>query len=560
MNLIKRMSIASVALLFIASNAFAIKADYKTVREYHKTEIDQVLKDYTLEDSLTVRVELKRKDKKIEEESIVSLPGLYQKTGDVHDSKIENALNLYERKVVLIKKREISEEEMKLVKSSLSERLFLPSDIQFTMLDDIPKLDDAVKNLKTDFVFGAYETLVKNGQFLWILIFSIGFIIALWVLAKVWKTKSEAGAGGEINMAGGGGGAGETAQASQDDGGSGQSGSISMSNSEFETFNFGSLCQNINDAYKKAPGSTANILWAHISDIQTQIQFYEIIRIQSDISQEIMDGTYKVMDEVFNFEKRAATAPKNRVSKGFNKNTLSIISVELARLRFIQPHSLIEESFSAMYPFKADHLQTVFKNGLDEHYIVLYKLFKDDFMSFVSEATDANVLGKINDLLMFDPESDHATDEQYKSFVSFIKDASFESESEGKKSVNLKVVNMIYGLSEEELVKVEAMKNNEELRSAVPCMSWVQLEDVNKLKSFVISLSGAEVTSFIEYKSSHEEAVKLLDERTQFRIKERVSLDKDIKMDWRSFRNKIKQTYSYEGTQKNDEETLSKAS
>ena len=300
-NWIKYISAIGVVLTFFSSNAFGIKSDYETVSRYHKTEIEQLLKDYTLEDSLTIRIELKRKDEKEAPEKYVNIPGLYQKTGDSPDSKIENVLNLYERKVVFIKKREISEEEMKLVKSSLTERLFLPESTTFTSLDDIPKVGDAVQNLQSDFVFGAYNTLIKNGQFLWILIFSVGFIIALFVLAKVWKSSSES-AGGEISMSGGEGGAAEASS----EGGSGsgsEGGGLSLNSSEFETFNFGSLCQNINDAYKRSPGSTAHILWSQIPDLQSQIQFYEIIRIQNQISTEVLEGTYKVLDSVFAFEK-----------------------------------------------------------------------------------------------------------------------------------------------------------------------------------------------------------------------------------------------------------------
>jgi len=405
---------AFLAVSLMASSAFGMKSDYETVSNYHKTEIEQLLKDYTLEDSLTIRVELKRKDEAEAPEKYVNIPGLYQKTGDSPDSKIENVLNLYERKVVLIKKREISEKEMELVKSSLNERLFMPAETQFTLLDDIPKVGDAVQNMKSDFVFGAYNTLIKNGQFLWILIFSIGFIVALWVLAKVWKAKSE-GSGGEISM---GGGAEAVAAESLDkeDGSGAGLGSMAMSNSDFETFNFGSLCNNINDAYKRSPGTTAHIMWTHIPDLQSQIQFYEIIRIQNQIDAAVMAETYEVLDKIYAFEKRASSN-KHKRGKGFDKNTLSTVSVELARLKFVEPHAQIEKAFGALYPFKSDHMASIFKNGLNDHYIVLYKLFKDDFMSFISNSSDSTVLDKINDLLMFDPETDHASDEQYAGFV-----------------------------------------------------------------------------------------------------------------------------------------------
>ncbi len=555
-NLIKKTVLVLALLFFILSNAFGIKSDYETVSKYHKIEIEQLLKDYTLEDSLTIRIELKRQDSKLDEELIVNLPGLYQKTGNAHDSKIQNVLNLYERKVVFIQKREISKEEMALVKSSLKERLFLPEDTAFTVLDDTPKLGDAVNNIKSDFIFGAYKTLVKNGQFLWILIFSIGFIVALWFLARVWKSRSEGD--GEVTMSGGGEGI-QVAQTQRENNELENGTDISLNSHEFETFNFGSLCQNINDAYKKSPGSTAHILWAHMPDLQTQIQFYEIIRIQNQISEIILNETYKVIHEVYNFEKRASSVLHNQRSKGFNKNTLSVISVALARLRYAKPHALVEEAFSAMYPTKADNLSEVFKNGLNEHYIVLYKLFKDQFMNFVSESTDSNVLDKINDLLMFDPLRDHATDKQYKSFVNFLNADSFKVSGTEKKSVNAKVVHMIYGLSEGELSKVDAMKSNDVLRAEIPCMSWIDLEDITKLKVFLTNLSGSEIKWFKEHSIDHKEAINLLDERTQFRIQEKISKNKETNINWRVFRNKIKKVYSYKGAQ-NYDETIFKAS
>ena len=196
--------------VLFATQAFALKADFESVRKFHNAEVEQLLKDYTLEDSLTIRMELKRKDLELKDQKVVDIPGLYQKTGEVDDRGLENILNLYERRVVIIKKREVSEKEIDLVKQALMERLFLPKETTFTELDNIPTLDSAVKNLKSDFLFGAYETLIKGGQFLWIIIFSIGFIAAMWFLARVWKAKTVAGdgGGGSGSGSGGSGGAG----------------------------------------------------------------------------------------------------------------------------------------------------------------------------------------------------------------------------------------------------------------------------------------------------------------------------------------------------------------
>lgn len=163
---------------------------------------------------------------------------------------------------------------------------------------------------------------------------------------------------------------------------------------------------------------------------------------------------------------------------------------------------------------------------------------------------------------MFDPETDHASDEQYAAFAKFLNETSFDNAKDEKKAVNSKIVHMIYGLSEEELGRVDAMKNNEDLRAEIPCMSWVNLEDAAKLKSFIISLNGPEIKAFFDHDTKHEEASKGLDERTQFRIQEKINQGKGANVNWRLFRNKIKQNYSYQSEQADDttEQDIAKAS
>lgn len=545
-------SLSIVMVLLFSIQALAIKADFNSVKEYHRQEIDLLLKDYTLEESLTIRVELNRKkDVELKEQEIVSLPGLYQKTGEATDESLENVLNLYERKFVFIKKREIAEEEMNLVKSSLSERLFLPEDTVFTTLDNTPKLDTAVKNIKSDFFFGAYKTLIKNGQFLWILIFSIGFIVALWVLAKVWKNKSDE-AGGEFTISGGG-----LPQADDQDHQSkknDQAGaSISLDSAEFETFNFLSLCQNINDAYDKAPGATSQILWQRLPDLQTQIQFYEIIRIQHQIAEDALNGTFEVLDKVFSFKERASKNHGRKKAKGFNKEDLSFISVELARLKFIDPDKNLEKCLTALYPKNADHIHVLFAQGMNDHHIVLYKIFKDEFMSFMSSKNDSSVLSKIDDLLTFDPEQDMPEETRLHSFAQFLEQSELSKDAhKAKRGVNAKVVHMIYGLPETELMQVEAMKNNEDLKTEVPCFSWINTEDGKSLKEFYASLSGPELKYLLDFDNKFTGALSSMDERMQFRVKERITKEEHMKINWREFRNKIKKHYAYEGARANE--------
>lgn len=548
--------ILSVVLAF---QAHALKPDFQSVRDYHNQEIDLLLKDYTLEDSLTIRVEITRKDGELKEQEILSLPGLYQKTGEAPDKNIASVLNLYDRKIVFIKKREISDKEIELVKSSLKERLFLPDNVVYTTLDNIPKLDNAVKNLKSDFFFGAYETLIKGGQFLWIIIFSIGFIVALWVLAKVWKSRSENGLAGELTINGSGLGGGEAPQAAhdKDDGGGSKQTTISLNSAEFETFNFESLCQNLNDAFKKSSGSVASILWQYLPDLQTQIQFYEIIRIQKNTPAEVLKASLDIVSKIFAFEERVS---KNRTikAKGFTKDDLAVVSVELAKLKFTQPNASYEKCLSSIYPKLADNLYLVFDKGFDGHHLVLYKIFKNDFMNFLSSKKDPKVLEKIDDLLIFDPNLDQPTDQQYSTFADFLSKTNWSETNITRKTVNTQVVQMIYNLPEAELLQVEAMKNNEELKAEVPSFAWINTEDHKLLKDFFANLSGPELKYLLDFDKKYSESLAALDERIQFRVKERMTNEVNMKLVWKDFRNKIKRYYSYQSA--GSHESASKAS
>ncbi len=561
----KKLTTVFIVTMFLVQNAFAIKSDFTSISKYHQEQVKQLLADYTLEDSLNIRIELKKKQEKLPEQEVVSLPGIHYKVGENAEENIEKVLNLYERKVVFIKKREVSEQELNLVKSSLSERLFLGEDFQFTMLDDIPKVDDAVKNLKNDFVVGAYSTLIQKGQFLWIIIFSLGFILALWILAKVWKAKGD-GAGGEISMSGGGAG-GEAPIAEKKEDSDQQAYAQAGGSSEFETFNFSSLCENINDAYKKSPGGCANVLWTHIPDLASQIQLFEIIRIQKNVEDSTMSETQSALDAVFSYEKRSdKRTSSRRRGKSFGKNTLSEISVELAKLKFMSLNQDLDNAYKAIYPDKGDNLNDLFAQGASEHYLVLYKLFSEGFMNFLSDKASASddeaFLNIMNDILTFDPETDELEADKYSAFASFVGGLSFDDESSSKenKSVNSKVVKMIYGLSEDEITKVKAMKDNEDLRAQVPTFEWIVAEDIGQLKNFINVLNGAEISCLISQKSNFEEDIKKLDDRMQFKIKERIRKDSGVQLNWRQFRDKIASNYNYNNGSDNADDGLSQAS
>ena len=557
--------------VLFATQAFALKADFESVRKFHNAEVEQLLKDYTLEDSLTIRMELKRKDLELKDQKVVDIPGLYQKTGEVDDRGLENILNLYERRVVIIKKREVSEKEIDLVKQALMERLFLPKETTFTELDNIPTLDSAVKNLKSDFLFGAYETLIKGGQFLWIIIFSIGFIAAMWFLARVWKAKTVAGDGGGGSGSGSGGsggaGGGESHGNSENNIQAEEFGfdkdlNVATKNSKaFETLNFESLCRNLNDCYDHLPGSTSHTMWQNFPDLNTQIQFIEIIRIQDQVKDELRNKTYEVLEKIFDFKNRAAITYIKKKSKGITKEGLANLSIDLARQKFIAPNEALEKCYQAVYPSKGDNIELLLEKSYDEHYVVLYKMFKDYFMSYLSVLNDDSIMYKINSLLTFEPCGDHAPDAKYKAFYDYASKLSFNTGNETKKStINPKMISMIYSMPETELVKIDAMKTNEELRSQIPNFDWIQLEDAKLLKEFFSNLSGPEIKYLIEFDPKFNEAMNKLDERALFRFNERMKKEAHMALDWRSFRDKIKKCYKYKSAGSDVQTNIAKAS
>lgn len=548
MKFLNKIMLVVLFSFIIINNAFALKTDFESIRRYHDLEIELLLKDYTLEDSLTVRVELKRKNQELKDQDVFNIPGLYQKTGEDDGKTVENVLNLYERKFVFIKKREVQDKEIELVKQALTERLYLPKETVFTTIDNTPKLDNAVQNLKSDFLFGAYDTLIRGGQFLWILIFSIGFIVALWILAKVWKTKSAPADGGS-----GSGGMGN--------GGSNFGGSSSSENNvkadklgfenpvaagAFEILNFSSLCTSINECYKIAPGSTSHLLWTRFPDLKTQIQFLEIVKVQKEIPEELKEKTYQNLEGIFSYKKRAAVSRSSSSAKGISKENLESLSMELARYKFMTPNPELEKCFKEVYPANGDYLDLMFQKGYNDHYVVLYKLFDDKFMTFISSINDDRFLEKIDKLLTFDPSKDHASEEQYKAFCDFLSKENLEQTAlEKQNTINPKIIKMIYAMPESEILKVEAMKSNESVRSEIPCFSWINTEDAKGLKDFFGNLSGPEIKCLLDFDPKFKKALDAMDERAQFRFNERMKTEANMALDWKQYRDKIKRFYSY---------------
>lgn len=570
MGIFKKLSIVIIVNFVMATQAFALQADFESVRKFHDKEVEQLLKDYTLEQSLTVRMELKRKDGELKEQKIVDIPGLYQKTGEVDDRKLEYILNLYERRVVIIKKREVSEKEIDLVKQALMERLFLPKETTFTELDNIPTLDSAVKNLKSDFLFGAYETLIRGGQFLWIIIFSIGFISAMWFLAKVWKTKT--GGGGEGGGGSGAGGVAPVAASAESHGNSennikadefgfGKEMSISSKNSKaLEVLNFESLCVNIQDCHKALPGSTALILWQNFPDLYTQIQFYELIKVQSQVPNEIRTSTFKILDSVFDFKTRASKDSSARSARVISQEQLASLSIDLVRQKFMAAHDLYEKSLTAIYPKHADKLEKLFLNSYLDHHLVLYKVYKEHFIAYLAQIKSDDVMKKIDELIGFDPINAHPSDDSYKAFAAHIdKVQSDAPDSEIDNQINPKMIEMIYQMSEADLSKIETMKSNESLKSSIPNFTWIQLGDLKMLKDFFNNLSGPEIKYLIEFEAKYKEAMGKMDERALFRFNEKMTNEANLKLNWRGFRDKIKRFYKYNSAGSDVQPDIAKA-
>jgi len=99
------------------------------------------------------------------------------------------------------------------------------------------------------------------------------------------------------------------------------------------------------------------------------------------------------------------------------------------------------------------------------------------------------------------------------------------------------------------------------MSSTQASLSWINVEDAMKFKAFMISLTGPETKCFLEHDKSHEEALATLDERTQFRVQEKINQAKGSSVNWRQMRNKIKKHYSYQSeTMDEAKEDVAKAS
>lgn len=96
------------------------------------------------------------------------------------------------------------------------------------------------------------------------------------------------------------------------------------------------------------------------------------------------------------------------------------------------------------------------------------------------------------------------------------------------------------------------------IRSEIPCFAWINLEDLKLLKDFYANLSGPELKYLFDFDPKFNDSLNSLDDRIQFRVKERMKNEESMKLVWKEFRNKIKRYYSYQNARAH--ENISKAS
>jgi hypothetical protein len=303
------------------------------------------------------------------------------------------------------------------------------------------------------------------------------------------------------------------------------------------------------------------LLWKILPDLYTQIEFYELIRIQNQVPEKVRLETYKILDSIFDFKLRAAKSSASVRSKGLNQDSISKLSIELARQKFIVPNEMYENAILAVYPKNADDLDLVFEKAYVEHHLVLFKVFKDKFLNFLSKNKTDDVMKKIDELISFDPEISHPESSFYKAFSDYVSKLNLAEDKDNHKMIiNSKMLNMIYEMPESDLSKIENLKTNDNLRSKIPTFDWVDLEDMKMLKDFFSNLSGPQIKYFIEFDPKFNDAMNKLDERALFRFNERMKTEANMALDWRSFRDKIKKCYTYKSAGSDVQTNIAKAS
>ncbi len=534
-----KMVLSLIILMGISQSVFAAPVPFEKIQEFHDDRVKTLLSNYGVDQELDVAVlisplnmETLNEPKKAVR---VRLPGLLlggieapEEELTVGVFEIIQALKDYKRSVTIIKKKNVSTEDVEALKAGIREYLALRENETIEIQNNIFNLKAAMQNWKGDLEQSIYTSVFKSKFWAWVpltlfVLFAFSFFFAS-AFKKVFKSLGESIEKSAGDGAGAGSRGAEGSMSGFDDISADSDFNDLVETEVDQLFEVDplSILEKILALYGSAKFELFSILWNFLPSAEKQISFYELISAEAD---ELQKQEFK--DIFFEAFRVTPSAILNMKAGTFlNGQELANLHKSLLCAQLMDVDPKREKVLSAVYPEHGGAVGKIIEASLEQFFNVVYYLFPNDVLSVLSAKPELskNISGKVAFYFSKSEEERSPNDLDIKGFVSFLED---DESINGKGSVALdeKTVRLLYNIPDSAIFNEEQWSDDykQRIMATVPNVNWIVSDNPFTLKSFFLNITDQEMRYIESEHPQFEHLFNSLDERGRMRIQEKIS-------------------------------------
>ncbi len=528
-----------VMIIFFTNIVFAQPVPFEKIQDFHNDRVEVIKKNYGLEEDVDVSVLLSLNEMKslnvFSKKQSIKLPGLLlggiqveRDPATIGMFEIISDLSNYKREVTVVKKKQVSDEEIQALILSLKEHLSLRPDETVRVEDKSFKFDVAMKDWKTDLKKSLYESTFKSAAWTWVpvvlfVLSLLGFILS-WALKSGLKTlgKSIENVDFSGDSIGAGGGVSNLSGDGLSDDAEFEEEVVVTSDPMFEADPI-RIYQKFTSLYLKSKYELCRILWSHLPTPSLQFMFYQIMIQDFNESEET---EFKSMYfSIFKIENGFDLSDIK--AEELNSGVISQINKGISIAEMSEPVLVRERALAAIYPQYAGNLKIIIEKSLDSFFDVVFYLFPDEVVSVVKTKPYLSevVSKRLPEILSLPSSSRIPTTERVQSFAELLEEnEGFDNET-ANNDVSTQAMKLLISLNDSDLFNNQFLNTDsfKSIRDKIPSVNWVTDENPQVLRRFLTQLSVEEIGYMNSEHMDFRGLLDSLDSRAVIRIEESIN-------------------------------------
>jgi len=558
------------SLLFIVLFTYTAKAQlvpYETIQTFHDKKAKNLTLNYGLEDQVDISINLAPRNKESLNAPVsnqkIQIPGIL--LGGIDAIGADNVIGAYElisdfknysREVKIIKKRPVSDEEIRALQAGIRDQLFLRDDESISIQDNTFNWAKASQFWSQDLQKTIYESIFSTKYWSYAIPIVFSFLLlGLLVFSALRFNSSLESMRQAEQMAYGEGAAGAA-------GASGALGSELDDDSEvveeivddFDHSDWDDLTVLLDRIFfikVKSQYELYNVMWESFSTPSKQMALYEAVMAEDYRSEEFKTLFFDI------FPLKDISSIKVKDASGLSSTDVAKLRKNLLLLELSERNEMRERALSAIYPRYGGKLTRLVESSIEKFFSVIYYLFPEIVIEIINSKPEFSA--KISEQLaaqLSRPDGEDELDStEVNDFISFLE-------------TGIQFIDKAYVELDENTLKImKTLPDRSVLDSAnwgdqykdyflknIPNTRWIRTDNIMTLKSFFMNLTADEVAYIAKEHNDFNFLLDSLDDRGRIRVSEKLSsfTGSTDRVQVVKLRDKIKKSFS----QYNQEEFL----